>query len=177
MGKPIESYWELVEPIFGVVDIYNGSEKYLQSSSKVPRPSLLLFAAHMCLAETHNGGFLQFFWNNTGVLEPEAVEGFTVIGMSQMSSLLTEVAALLGSTYPRDREQRWDALVLASGHTDDDMERFVQQHQNLYLAFAEAAKSLPFDAMEQKFWTTAETENGGFQEAATRYARSLQSLQ
>jgi len=36
---------------------------------------LLLYAAHFCLSEVHNGGFLQLFWNSTGIRKwriPEA---------------------------------------------------------------------------------------------------------
>jgi len=163
--------------MFTAIDIYNGPETFASTVAEVPRSSMLLYAAHMCLAEVHNGGFLQFFWNNTGVLAPEAVEGFTVVGMPKMAALVTEAARPLGSPYPRDREERWDALVSASGHTVEDMERFVKKSDNLYIAFVEATKTLPFNELEKQFWETAESENDGFQEAATRYAQSLNSVQ
>jgi hypothetical protein len=94
-----------------------------------------------------------------------------------MDSPITEAACSLGSPYPRARDERWDALLFASGHTGADIERLAKENQNFYLFFEEATKSLSFDTLNEQFWKNAETENGGFQEAATRYARSVVMLQ
>jgi hypothetical protein len=40
-----------------------GPREFAESIAEVPRPGVLLFAAHISLAEVHNGGFLQLFWN------------------------------------------------------------------------------------------------------------------
>lgn len=177
MCKSIESYWELIEPYYLTIDIYNGSQKYTESSAAVPRTVILLHAAHMCQSEIHNGGFLQLFWNNTGVLVPEGGEGFNTIGMPKTASLLQRAAETLGSPFPRERDDRWDALLVASGRNGRALKKIFKQEENLYIAFAKATSTLPFDDLDKQFWEAVKTENGGFQSAATRYARDPYSIQ
>jgi len=166
------TYWDFIQPYWEVFDIYNGPDRFESSIRGAPRFAVLLYAAHFCQSEVHNGGFLQFFWNNTGVLEPEAIEGYTVIGMPTLASLLNEAASFLGTPYPRNRDDRWDALLAASGHTSREIEGIFKKQSNLYLAFADATRGLPFDSLDKQFWQAAKTENGGFEVAATRYAQS-----
>jgi Domain of unknown function (DUF4375) len=172
MSEPIRSYWELVEPIFNRIDISSPTE-FFASTVDVPRPILLLYAAHFCLSEVHNGGFLQFLWNSTGVIYPEAVEGFHAIGMELLAAVLTAAATPLGSPYPRDRDDRWDALLMASGRNEEDLEGIFKNAPNLYLAFNEATETLSFGSLNRQAWELAKTEGGGFQEAATRFARNI----
>jgi hypothetical protein len=131
----------------------------------------------MSLSEVHNGGFLQLFWNNTGVLVPEAIEGFNTIGMMRTAALLTKAALLLGSPYPRERDDRWDALLGASGRASEELEEIFEKTDNSYLAFVEATNTLPFDSLNEEFWDSATSDNGGFQDAATQYARLVRVVQ
>jgi hypothetical protein len=174
----MESYWEIVEPLFSIIDFGSGPEAFRESIGSIPHSSVILFSAHMCLAEVHNGGFLQLFWNNAGIFVPEGIEGFATIGLPGMAALLQDAARPLGSPYPRDREERWDAMLSASGLKEPELLEVFTAHRNdsdeakgLYIAFAEATRNLPFNELEKKFWDLAETENGGFQEAATRFAQ------
>ncbi len=64
-------------------------------------------------------------------------------------------------------------MLAASGYSSPELESIFRKHDNLYLAFHEAVGKLPFDALDEQFWSRAEDENGGFQDAATRYANSL----
>ena len=177
----MESYWEAIEPLFSLVNYGESPEKFSRSVVSWPRHSVILFAAHMCLAEVYNGGFLQLFWNTTGVLVPEGIEGFTEIEMPKMSSLIQAAARPLGTPYPRDRDERWDALLAASKRSESELtdifERHKDQAKGLYAVFAEATKSLPFDELDREFWAYAKTENGGFQRAATRYANRTRTTQ
>ncbi|MGD0941366.1 MAG: DUF4375 domain-containing protein [Terracidiphilus sp.] len=150
----------------------NGPEAFAAAITSIPRSSVLLFSAHTALAEVHNGGFLQLFWNSAGVLVPEAIEGFTTIGMPTMAAILQEAAQPLGKPYPRDRDERWDALLAASGKNAEEIEQIFERAQNFYLGFHEACLALPFDRLNQRFWDIAKTENGGFQDAATQYAQA-----
>lgn len=168
----IASYWDFIEPYWDVFDIYNDASGFELSIRGAPRAAVLVYAAHFCHSEVHNGGFLQFFWNNTGVLAPEAIEGYDVIGMPTLASLLNEAASTLGSPYPRDRGDRWDKLLVASGRAPRELKKIFRQQPNQYLAFAEATKTLPFDSLDRQFWQAAKVENGGFQEAATLYVRT-----
>ncbi len=94
-----------------------------------------------------------------------------------MTAILKEAALPLGVPYPRDRDERWDALLMASKYSSEELTEIFGRQENLYLAFVEATKMLPFDEIERRFWTNAETENGGFQDAATRYARLFNRVQ
>jgi Domain of unknown function (DUF4375) len=176
LAEAIISYWNLVEPVFSSID-FTDSERFAASTAGVPREVVLLYATHFCLSEVHNGGFLQFFWNSTGLIAPEVVDGFVAFGMPQMAALVRTAAAALGSPYPRDRDSRWDALLQASGRSQRDLKRIFKKNENLYLAFAEATEPLSYDAMNHQAWDLAKSENGGFQEAATRYARSFSRVQ
>ena len=142
------NYWALVEPHWYRVSIYDGPDIFLREFKETPEPSRHLLAAHWCQSEVRNGGFDQFFFNNTGVLAPEAVEGFQTIGLHGMASVVQRAMDLLGPEYPRVRETRNEILD----------------------ALQEASNSAPFDSLDQEFFKLVEKENGGWDEAADKYA-------
>jgi Domain of unknown function (DUF4375) len=117
--------------------------------------------------------FFNFFWNSTGIAVPEAIDGYRTIGMMKLAELVETAAKLLGNPYPRDRDDRWDALLVASKKTSDELKADFERTDHLYQAFLEATRPLGFDAMDRQFWALAADEAGGYEEAATRYARSL----
>jgi hypothetical protein len=176
MPERISSYWDLVEPVFSEIDIDSPSA-FFESTTGLPRPVLHLYAAHFSLSEIRNGGLLQFFWNRTGVMAPEAADGFNAIGLPRLASVLTTATATLGSPYPRQRDERWDALLVSSGRSEEELKRIFEESPNLYLAFANAVKPLSFDPMQKQIWELADTENGGFEDAATKYAQANHPIQ
>ena len=128
MEKTIQSYWEVIEPVWETINIYEGPEVYAVSISSLARHVVILHAAHFCQSEICNGGFLQVFRNSTGVLVPEGIEGFAAMGMPTLASLLSNAAAPLGVPYPRDRHARWDALLAASsGRSAEELEQSIQR--------------------------------------------------
>jgi uncharacterized protein DUF4375 len=146
-------YWDLVDPIWETVSIYDGPDTFLQQYAASPEASRVLFAAHWCQSEICNGGFDQFFSNNTGVLAPEGVEAFRKIGMPQIAALIEQAISALGPTYPRDRDEREDAIETAWDACGD-------------------TESGPFGHIDESFFVLIETENGGFRAAADAYAAS-----
>jgi hypothetical protein len=177
MNEPVATYWQLVEPLYERINIYDGPEVYVASLEGVPRAVVLLYAAHMCQSEVRNGGFLQLFWNNTGVLVPEAVEGLRTIGMPEAAALVAAAAAHLGEPYPKVRDERWDALLASSGKGERELKRIFESNENLYIAFVEATKEMPLDTLNKRFWECLRSENGGFEGAATHYAREPYLIQ
>ena len=143
----IKEYWDIVGPVWNVIDIYEGPEVFWQTYNSVPRESGLMFAAHFCQSEVCSGGFEQFFWNPTGVLAPEAVEAFREIGLPQIAALIESAMDLLGSAYPRDRNERKSCLSQVP----------------------EAA----LDALDETFFALIKSEEGGFKAAANRYVERL----
>ncbi len=144
-------YWNLVKPIWDTVSIYDGPDIFLQQYNASPAASRTLFAAHWTQSEVLNGGFGQYFSNDTGVLAPEAVLAFRALGMPQSAAALEQVMAFFGSPYPRDRGEREDALETAFDESgDDDFD--------------------PFQGLDDLFIELLETENGGFEAAADKHA-------
>jgi hypothetical protein len=148
-----EGYWEHVEPFWETVSIYDGPEAFLERFTEVPEHAAHLFALHWCASEICNGGFHQFFFNSTGVLAPEAVAGFKAIGMPQTAAVVAVAMASFGDPYPRDREERQDALDALDPEN----------------AGADGWDS-PFSDLDNRFYDLLGRENGGMEKAAERYA-------
>lgn len=144
-------YWQAVEPIWGVVSIYEGPTVFLEQFARVTLAQGHLFAAHWCQAEVRNGGFHQFFTNATGVLAPEAAAGYQTLGMPECARVVAEAMAFFGTPYPREQEMRIVALRQVSGET--------------------RAQWDPFDELDERFYALLDGENGGFEVAADEYAR------
>jgi hypothetical protein len=143
-SEHMSGYWDLVAPVWHEINIYDGPEIFLETFSKAPIRSGLLFAAHFCQSEVCNGGFDQFFFNSAGVLAPEAVRGFRAIGQNQVANLVESAMQRLGREYERDRELRQGLL--------------------------EGCEDMGFDDLDQQFFRLVEEEAGGFETAADTYA-------
>jgi hypothetical protein len=146
MTKPGD-YWEVIEPIWDQINIYDGADVFLNSYSTVKPPAGQLYAAHFAQSEICNGGFHQLFSNSTGVLSPEAVQGFRLIGMNKTASLLVAAMEALCSPFPRDRAKRQKTL-----------------------------KEVPKEKLGQldrAFFKEIYQENGGFEAAANAFVSSL----
>jgi hypothetical protein len=144
MADEQRSYWDVLNAVWNDINIYDGAEVFLNDLGKTTRAQAMLFCSHFCQSEICNGGFGQFFSNSTGVLAPEAVEGFNAIGMPKCAAIVSEAMILFGTQYPRERETRaarLDSLAVEA-----------------------------FEAYDDRFYAQISTENGGFDAAATRYA-------
>lgn len=142
--EPEWSYWDLVDTVWDAINIYEGATVFLESYDRADPAARLLFASHFCQSEVRNGGFWQFFGNSTGVLAPEAADGFREIGQTQVASLVRQAMATFGPTYVRDRTERGGVL-----------------------------NSLPRDCfafLDRQFFSLIRSEAGGFEAAADNYA-------
>jgi hypothetical protein len=169
------NYWTLVEPMFEKISIDNAAE-FARTTALQPRPVVIVFAAHFSLSEINNGGLLQLFYNSTGVLVPEAIEGFEAMKMTELSSLLQDAAELLGQTFPRDREKRWDALLSIADTTAAEQKAIMRTNKDFTMATYQAMRTKAFDSFNEQVWELAATERGGFDQAADHYLRSLKFL-
>jgi hypothetical protein len=143
--KDGETYWAVVEPVWEHINIYDGPEVFLLTYASAPRNARLLYASHFCQSEVCNGGFDQFFSNSTGVLGPEALEGFRAIEMPVTASVVEEALKQLGQPYPRDRGEREERLEGVS-------QSFLSE-------------------LDERFFKLIVSENGGFPKAADRFAQ------
>jgi Domain of unknown function (DUF4375) len=144
-----ESYWIFVEPIWDAVSIYDSAEEFIAQFAKISKKQQVLFATHWAQSEIQNGGLGQFFSNSTGVLAPEAVAGFSALGMPKCASALANAMRFFGDTYPRETGVRQDVL-----------ESFEAEHEG----------EVPLLEYEDIMAIEIEEERGGFEEAANRYA-------
>jgi hypothetical protein len=103
-----EGYWLLIEPVWLTLNRSwdDGCEEFLRQFRKVPVEVGHLYAAHWCQSEVCNGGFHQFFSNTTGLLAPEALDGFRAIGVTDLTEVLSEAISFFGGPYPRERAAR-----------------------------------------------------------------------
>ena len=92
------------------MSIYDGPIIFLNGFEKLPEPARHLFAVWWCDSEVCNGGFHQFFSNSTGVLAPEAAEGFRAIALNECAELVEAAIKMFDEPYPRDQEARLAVL-------------------------------------------------------------------
>lgn len=100
------SYWDHIESAYQKTSIHDGGIIFSTEFARLPAPVGDLLAAHWTLSEISNGGLHQFFLNPTGVLAPEAAQGFERMGLSPIAELIREAMAQFGRTYPREQEHR-----------------------------------------------------------------------
>jgi hypothetical protein len=107
MARTID-YWTLVEPVWLRLNRSwdDGPEAFIRRFRSIQLEIGHLYAAHWCQSEVCNGGLEQFFFNSTGLLAPEALEGFRAISTTELAKALGAAMNQFGSPYPRDRAAR-----------------------------------------------------------------------
>lgn len=156
LPRPGEMWWQVVEPHWDRVDIYGGDRAFRRTFAEVPEPAAHLLAVQWCQSEVCNGGFHQFFSNSTGVLAPEAAQGFRAIGMPSVADLVEKAMAMFGTPYPRAQKQRCRFLKGISGETRDEWDPFTAIDEAFYEAIggealcdaadAYAARAMPVES-------------------------------
>jgi len=143
-------YWDLVEPVWDTISIYDGGDAFLAQYSKATVKQQTLFSAHWAQSEILNGGLGQFFSNPTGVLAPEAVDAFIKIGMPECAESISNAMKFFGDVYPRDRLMR-----------EDRLEKFYEEN---------GTEAIPLEEYEDIVAYKIEEENSGFWVSANQYA-------
>jgi hypothetical protein len=149
-GTAMAAYWPFVESVWDSISIYDGPEPFLAQFRAADRVPRTLFAAHWCQSEVLNGGLHQFFWNSTGVLAPEAAEAFDALEMPQTAQVVRDAMAWFGPIFPRDRDERMEALDNYETENTDSRG--------------------PFEKLDDQFFDLVEEEAGGFENAADRFS-------
>ena len=162
---PGSIYWAAVEPVWNTIDIYNGEERFLATFASCNRDRALLCTAHWSQSEICNGGFTQFFHNDTGVLAPEAVDAFNAIGMPRAAREIEIAMELLGLRFIRDRAVRMGQIESILNQEDE------QRHgaPKKYGSFRYVEGWAPAQAT---FYECLANENRGFNQAADAFALS-----
>ena len=143
----MSDHWRVIEASWEHINIYDGADVFRNTYDSAPKISGLMFAAHFCQSEVCNGGFHQFFWNSTGVLAPEAIEGFRRIGQHEVAEVVETAMGLLGASYLRDRAERQERLS--------------------------RVPKTALDSLDEKFFSLIGCEAGGFQKAADHFVNQF----
>lgn len=143
---------KVVEPLWWSVSIHNGLEAYEADLAKFTEPQRHAFAIEWYCAEVANGGHHQFYSNSTGIVWPDAIEGFDAIGMKEAELNLRSSTMLFRREPSRDHVTRVKQLepieVDAFVEFDD---RFVwgSERQPLHSYIRENRSSFYFDGVVQ----------------------------
>jgi hypothetical protein len=148
-----QEYWDHIEPFWDSVNLHDGPEEFLLHFTEMPEHAAHLFALHWCATEVCGGGFHQLFFGSAGVLAPEAVAGFGAIGMPQTAAVVAAAIASFGEPYPRDRDERQDALRALDPE-----------------GACGAAPDSAFAELDRDFRVLLGREKGGMKSAAALYA-------
>ena len=124
-----DDYFQVIEPVFLAVSIYDGPEKYEKDLACFSKQQRYVLACHWYLSEVNNGGHDQFYDNSTGIVWIDAKEGFAEIGAVDIAQIIVESARRLGGQPSLDREVRQQQLEnsLALDDLDDKLFLFEQE--------------------------------------------------
>ena len=106
----MEEIWDILDPIYWTIDIYNSYEEYLKSAKNFTLEQRYLNAISWYFMEVNNGGHFQFFDNSTGIVWEDALNGLKEFGMEELVDNFKTVVDLFGGSIPFVREERWDAM-------------------------------------------------------------------
>ncbi len=121
--QPGDLYVAALQRVWKRLPLGDG-EAFVQQLRSI-RPELRhLLAVHWCDAEVCNGGFHQFYTNSTGVLGPEAAEGFAAIGLAECAELVRGTLRFFGSPFPRERVRREEKLRSAPAQKREESDPF-----------------------------------------------------
>jgi hypothetical protein len=123
--------WKIIEPVWWIGDIYGSVDDYEHSLAEFSKPQRYLFAIHWYMAEVNNGGHWQFYFNSTGIVWPDALQGFRTIGLDPAVEIMEESIALMGGEPSRDRGERQDQIDRLSPDFNDLDDRFYDLQKNV----------------------------------------------
>lgn len=124
------SAWDLIEPLWETVSIYDGIDVYNADLSPFNKTQRLTFAMLWYDAEVNNGGHDQFFFNSTGIVWKDALEGMKMIEAHNMAINFQKAIDMFGVDVPFDRDERGE--LLDKLYEDDDFPGFEEIDSTYY---------------------------------------------
>ncbi len=93
------------------VDFYGYYAPARMQLAKLTPGQRALYCCKWLDYEVQNGGFYQFFGNSTGMIGPEALEGFKLFGMDEAAKAIQAAFDFAKfDPYPRERKERHERL-------------------------------------------------------------------
>ena len=126
----IETY-QLLEPMYDLIDL-SDNLTYECTAKQFSRPMRLIFAVDSYMAEVYNGGHDQFFFNSTGVVWRDALEGLEAIGAQAAASILKRAIGRIDCEIPDDADERRKMMDdLEDGIFEEDDQAFYDMSENI----------------------------------------------
>lgn len=125
------SAWELVQPLWYTVSIYDGLDVYEQDLKPFSNAQRKILALLWYDSEVCNGGHDQFFFNSTGIVWKDAIECMRMIGAHKAAENFQKAIDMFGGIIPFDRDERNTALEkLCENKEFDDFEQIDKFYYN-----------------------------------------------
>lgn len=118
------SPWEVVEPLWWSVSVYDGAQQYERDLQRFSREQRQLFGCMCYIGEVNTGGHEQFYANNVGIVWRDALAGFQAFGEHEVAAILSESVLRMGGSPSLDRSDRFETLLRLRPDFRDLDERF-----------------------------------------------------
>lgn len=121
---------DILEPMNNTINIYDSYEEYVKSAEIFTIEQRYLFAIDWYYYEVNNGGHHQFFFNSTGIVWEDVLNGFKCFGMNDYAKNFQKVIDYLGGIIPFDREERNEMLEALEEKNEDEFFKFLDEADN-----------------------------------------------
>lgn len=142
---PGDLCWSVLAPIRDALPLGDG-EAFAKKLAALRPEHRYLYAIWWCDSEVRNGGFHQFYANPTGVVAPEAAEGFAAIGLARVAEIVRETMNVFGTPFPRRRADRLKRIPAMPGANRDKWDPFTAMDDAYYAALPHPALAIAADA-------------------------------
>jgi len=124
-----DDVWTINEPMYWTINIYGSYDDYIESAKPFTLEQRYLNAISWYFAEVNNGGHHQFFYNSTGIVWEDALEGLRLFKMDILADNLQSVIDYFGGSVPFDREERWN--ILKDWENEDELFDFLDKKDDV----------------------------------------------
>lgn len=125
-----DDVYNIIEPLMWDVDIYSGETSYNQSLKNYSDEQKYVFAIWEYSLEVNNGGHTQFYYNSTGIVWEDAINGFQKIGLTEYYDIIKESISRFGKNPSKDRQKRQSQLDELTSPFNDLDDRFFQLEED-----------------------------------------------
>jgi hypothetical protein len=103
--------FDVLDVIWENADFYSDEPAFIRSVDPATKGQLGIYAATWYISEVNNGGHHQFFYNSTGMVWQQALDGFTLLGAEKHKAILQQAINLFPNSQPStDRQLRYEQL-------------------------------------------------------------------
>ena len=125
--KNLDDSWDIVEPICWEINIYDSYKDYIKSAKNFSLEQRYLHAILGYFGEVNNGGHHQFFYNSTGIVWEDALNGLKHFGMPEFADNFQKVIDYCGGTISFDREKRYRMLETLEEKYGEEFLKFLDE--------------------------------------------------